>query len=146
MEQTKYCAGVSFKSGRPCRNTPMKGSDFCQMHDMSPKSIEFRYQLSKKGGKHPHSIVSKLKGVSVKDSADIAKALLTIIQEIFARGDIRTTKDMTILNGLVKTYSQLEKESIIPKKMREVEAWFEQNKQSVSNGQVATIEAKSPQS
>ncbi|EKE05965.1 MAG: hypothetical protein ACD_19C00139G0001 [uncultured bacterium] len=146
MEQTKYCAGVAFKSGRPCRNAPMKNSDFCQMHDMSPKSLEFRYQLSKKGGKHPHSIVSKLKGVSVNDSADIAKALLTIIQEIFARGDVRTTKDMTILNGLVKTYSQLEKDSIIPKKMKEIELWFEQNKQSISSGQIVPVPTRNPQS
>lgn len=126
----RYCIAINKGSGKPCKLAAMFGSDFCNMHDPSRSEERFRRAVS--ATKRPRHIISKLKDQKIRDSADMAVAVKKIIEDMLKKGNLKTSTDVNVFNGLVKTAILLEQHSEVPKLIRQVEQLLEEKRELLS--------------
>lgn len=94
-------------------------SGFCHLHDPA-RLPELRRQMSI-AGKSRSNLLDSLHGLKIKDSSDIAEAVRLIIEKMLKGGTITSDSKLKLLAGYIKIYSAIEKDALVPKKMKDLE-------------------------
>lgn len=126
--KVKYCKAISQETGKPCRAKAMLGNDYCNMH--APEMAQQRSIRSHL--KRPRIIITKLEGLRIKDTADMAIAIKKIIEDILRKGHLSNSSELNVFNGLVKTAILLEQNAEVPKLIKRVESQLNERGKQLS--------------